>query len=352
MSLLGERTEPATDGSAPKSALRTDLSSSRLDVEKESADSGSSNMVAIDGAKEKATAVAEKNAFASRYFDPIDFSQKICYKCGEFNHIAAECDAPKKRKKKKKKKPCFICGRLGHDGKRCKKVNKCFFCHKRGQRGHLAKDCPEKDIVSQHISNFCLRCGNAGHDLFSCKDNYFPDDLERISCLVCNAFGHLCCANISNEGPTSISCYNCGQSGHLGSECTKLHDDGKSSETTNLAPKNGNAGHLVEECMKHEEGKEAGTASIGVVLEKEDISGVKHRPKRYGRVRWRKIWKKDTANASQGWPSRRDFNNTKQQRCSFEKPGSNVSLSPMEAAKRNQNFSNFTSPSQPLEQHP
>ncbi|KAL3532213.1 hypothetical protein ACH5RR_005734 [Cinchona calisaya] len=61
MLLLWERTKPASDGSAPKSALRADFSPSCLEGEKESADTGSSNLATIEGAIEKTTVVAEKN---------------------------------------------------------------------------------------------------------------------------------------------------------------------------------------------------------------------------------------------------------------------------------------------------
>lgn len=47
----------------------------------------------------------------------------------------------------------------------------CFICK---QQGHRAKDCPERN----KISKLCLKCGDLGHEMFSCRNDYCPDDLK------------------------------------------------------------------------------------------------------------------------------------------------------------------------------
>lgn len=52
----------------------------------------------------------------------------------------------------------------------------CFNCQK---GGHRAKDCPEKKISGLHLSaKVCLKCGQSGHEMFSCQSSYSSDDLK------------------------------------------------------------------------------------------------------------------------------------------------------------------------------
>ncbi|GAU14500.1 hypothetical protein TSUD_250420 [Trifolium subterraneum] len=84
--------------------------------------------------------------------------------------------------------------------------------------GHRSKDCPKKhggDSNSKSLT-VCLRCGNSGHDMFLCKNDYSQDDLKEIQCYVCKKFGHLCCVNTTEAMPEDFSCYRCGQMGHIG----------------------------------------------------------------------------------------------------------------------------------------
>lgn len=150
-----------------------------------------------------------------RYFDPPVSNWTKCQKCGEEDHEAANC------RFRKKIKPCHLCGSLIHNSKYCKKKHAKF----------LSKNSFD--------FNACLRCGNEGHDLFSCRSGYCPDDLKDIQCYVCRSFGHLCCVNAPDPSPREISCYRCGQSGHLGNDC----------RTSFLCYKCGEKGHFARNCV-------------------------------------------------------------------------------------------------------
>lgn len=51
----------------------------------------------------------------------------------------------------------------------------CFVCKR---KGHLAKDCPDKNKKIVQESEICLRCGEVGHIMSSCPNDYSPDDLK------------------------------------------------------------------------------------------------------------------------------------------------------------------------------
>ena len=51
----------------------------------------------------------------------------------------------------------------------------CFICKK---SGHRAKDCPEKYKGGSLSLKICLKCGDSGHDMFSCYNDYSPDNLK------------------------------------------------------------------------------------------------------------------------------------------------------------------------------
>lgn len=174
-----------------------------------------------------------------RYFDPPDSSWGACYNCGEEGHTTVNCTSAKR------KKPCFVCGSFDHNSKQCAKGKECFICKK---GGHRAKDCPEKDQGRSESSRMCLKCGDSGHDMFSCWNNYSADDLKEIQCYICKNFGHLCCASYPDGGPSEISCYRCGLLGHTGLACAGSR--GETSGTLHLSScfRCGEEGHFAREC--------------------------------------------------------------------------------------------------------
>ncbi|KAI9153359.1 hypothetical protein LWI28_010081 [Acer negundo] len=165
-----------------------------------------------------------------RYFDPPNCDGGSCSNCGKENHTAAS------GKVQKQDKPCFICGSFDHIWKYCRQGKDCFVHQGRNHSGNNLS------------SNICLRCGDPGHDMFSCRADYPTDDLKAIQCYVCKNFGHLCCVYFPNTGRKQVSCYNCGESGHMGSECIKSRRVPWNTESSIVCYKCGKEGHYARRC--------------------------------------------------------------------------------------------------------
>ncbi|KAL4578557.1 hypothetical protein LXL04_014681 [Taraxacum kok-saghyz] len=176
-----------------------------------------------------------------RYFDPPDNNWGNCYNCGEGGHITANCTSARR------KKPCFVCGSFEHNVKQCNKGKDCFICKK---GGHRAKDCPEKSFLGPQSTKICLKCGDSGHEMFSCRNTYSLDDLKEIECYICKCIGHLCCVDNTHAGPKEVSCYRCGQLGHSGWECGRVYTE--TTSNGNVTPsscyKCGQEGHISRKC--------------------------------------------------------------------------------------------------------
>lgn len=216
--LVEENVEMKEEGGAPK---ETDV------------------IMETDSSEKSDNIVLRKLLRGPRYFDPPDNSWGNCYNCGEGGHTAANCTSAKR------KKPCFVCGSFEHNAKECNKGKDCFICKK---SGHRAKDCPEKSNWGSQNTKLCLKCGDSGHEMFNCHSKYSPDDLKEIQCYICKCFGHLCCANYTDEGPLEISCYRCGQLGHSGWECARVHAEATSTGTPSSCYKCGQEGHMARKC--------------------------------------------------------------------------------------------------------
>ncbi|CAN4119120.1 unnamed protein product [Withania somnifera] len=244
------------------------------------------DMNVVDDAAEKNPvetsngAVLQRLLRGPRYFDPPDSSWGACYNCGEEGHTTVNCTSAKR------KKPCFVCGSFDHSSKQCAKGKECFICKK---GGHRAKDCPEKNLGGSESSRMCLRCGDSGHDMLSCWNNYSSDDLKEIQCYICKRFGHLCCASYPDRGPSEISCYRCGLLGHTGLACTGSR--GETSGTWHLSScyRCGEEGHFARECTNSnivsKWNRELSTPKKKVFKERKEKYELRSAPHDFGKAR-------------------------------------------------------------------
>jgi hypothetical protein len=149
----------------------------------------------------------EKKA-ARRYFDGEDITTK-CYNCGKVGHEAAECTNATVYK------PCWLCGLRGHPAFRCTR-ELCFRCLK---EGHQSRECKNPKVILK----CCFWCGSSSHAHTECMAKGGSVDLTDIRCYVCGEKGHLNCATASAPPTTinTISCSNCGLTGHPAQACTE-----------------------------------------------------------------------------------------------------------------------------------
>ncbi|KAK9122998.1 hypothetical protein Sjap_012600 [Stephania japonica] len=193
-----------------------------------------------------------------RYFDSPDCFLETCYNCDEVGHRAANCTA------KRRQKPCFVCGSLEHGARNCKEDIECFKCK---MKGHRRKDCPEKNQQITKSSKICLRCGNLGHDMFFCSNDYAPEDLKEIKCYMCGKVGHLCCADYADTNLGEISCYTCGQAGHYGLGCASARGETSGTKSVTVSAivcfRCGEEGHFARGCSQNLKlGHQVGESSV------------------------------------------------------------------------------------------
>ncbi|WOG94590.1 hypothetical protein DCAR_0313886 [Daucus carota subsp. sativus] len=212
------------------------------------------NLVEPENKKDD-NAVLRKLLRGPRYFDPPDSSWGTCYNCGEGGHTAVKCKAAKRTK------PCFVCGSLEHNVKQCTKGKDCYICKK---GGHRAKDCREKKVAGgPQSSNLCLKCGEFGHEMFTCRNDYLSEDLKEIRCYVCKSFGHLCCVNYGDSTAGQVSCYRCGKAGHTGLACTRLRSESNGTNTPSSCYRCGEGGHFARECTSTQSSTRSRSESYG-----------------------------------------------------------------------------------------
>ncbi|CAI9783365.1 unnamed protein product [Fraxinus pennsylvanica] len=262
-----------------------------------------------------------ENMRAPRYSESADW--EACYKCSRDSHKG-------KCKLKKKRKPCYNCGDLGHEGKRCKQVKNCFIC---SNKGHLAKDCPmdqpEKD-------RFCVKCGNPGHDMFSCTDEYCSEDLKACELLkivilfFLVVFSAMFAKSLVISAVLTIKVKDLDMFpvSTVGSwatwECTKFNEQLKT-----VCSKCGEGGHPPKECIKSPEvGGSGNTEDKEVATNPVNKKSTKTRKKKKNKKK-----PEATVNVSCGSPNgNRRWHATQANGLYFARPGSNVWLSPVAAA--------------------
>lgn len=209
-------------------------------VEVDSAGTGDSVIEVVDEASNNV--VLRKLLRGPRYFDSVSGSWETCYNCGEEGHMAANC------KEERRQRPCFVCGTFGHIAKHCLQGQDCFICKR---KGHHAKDCQHKRENNSQEPVICLRCGDFGHDMASCRNSYATGDIKEIQCYICKKYGHLCCVDYAEDGPSQISCYNCAEPGHAGQGCARQRGENNTSTPSTLCYKCGQEGHFARGCTKH-----------------------------------------------------------------------------------------------------
>ncbi|XP_073276253.1 uncharacterized protein [Primulina huaijiensis] len=232
----------------------------------------------------------------------------------------------KRQKFKKKWKPCYICADWGHRGNFCPRVNTCSVCSKKESKNNVEED---------HTSLFCLKCGGTGHGMFSCTNDYDPEDLKGIQCYICMDFGHLCCYENSTGGLSEASCYNCGQSGHRGFECTKINAVSKELQQVSICFKCQKGVHSSQagEKVNKSTSAETSAARKNAVPDK-SIEGKSRKTLRRER-RWKRKPVMPTYNVVQSLPTVSMIGNTIPRHGQYYgNPGSNVRLSPPAAAAR------------------
>ncbi|CAL9096001.1 unnamed protein product [Musa acuminata var. zebrina] len=217
-----------------------------------------------------------------RYFYHWENTVGSCFNCGEEGHTAANCTMEKRQR------PCFVCGLFGHNGKHCLQGQDCFVCKR---RGHHAKDCPYKNKKVAQCSEICLRCGETGHVMLSCRNDYSPDDLKEMQCYVCGKYGHLCCVNFTDTGPRESFCYNCAKPGHTGLGCAKPRGDSVAVDSPAVCCICHEEGHFARGCTKRtKSSRKMGESLTPQTFDKKNrrSRGFKSVPRDFGKERKKK----------------------------------------------------------------
>jgi len=128
--------------------------------------------------------------------------------------------------------------------------------------------------------------------MFSCWNDYSPDDLKGIQCYICKRLGHICCVDYVSTSPGVISCYKCGQLGHTGLACTKVRGEANGMVSSSSCYKCGEEGHFARECTSSarasKRSRELSTPTLRFHREERDYSEFKSLPKDLGKVRKKK----------------------------------------------------------------
>ena len=134
---------------------------------------------------------------------------------------------------------CLACGKIGHDSENCETL-RCSVCGAYNQ--HTTIRCPARLK--------CSKCREDGHGESSCPYKLKQISLDEITCDLCQLNGHveddcelmwrtsgqLWTSRFSALSQIRLSCYECGNQGHLGNDCpTRRPGKGLGSSSWSMA---------------------------------------------------------------------------------------------------------------------